>query len=211
MAETFRRQAVASVMTALMLIGGRPGLAGARPGSAMTRIDHSDHVPHNQFGEAAPNASLPSWPRDSHVRSSDPRLLKILGDGIARSPTLRDLLGVLNRSDVIVYIESRGRMRTGFSAYLVHQLVSAGSHRYLKVVVRRELVRDHLTGAMAHELQHAREVAEATTVRSSADMRALFKRLDSGTCVLIRSCTETLAAVRLEAAVLVELTDGRVN
>ena len=162
MAETFRKQAVASVMTALMLIGGRPGLAGARPGSAMTRIDHSDHVPHNQFGEAAPNASLPSWPRDSHVRSSDPRLLKILRDGIARSPTLRDLIGVLNRSDVIVYIESRGRMRTGFSAYLVHQLVSAGSHRYLKVVVRRELVRDRLTGAMAHELQHAREVAEAT-------------------------------------------------
>jgi hypothetical protein len=36
-------------------------------------------------------------------------------------------------------------------------------------------------------------------------MRALFKRLDSGTCVLIRRCMETDAAVRLEAAVLDEL------
>ena len=77
------------------------------------------------------------------------------------------------------------------------------------MVVSGELARNRLTAAMAHELQHAREVAEATNVRSSADMQALFKRLDSGTCVLIRSCMETVAAVRLEAVVLDELTDGR--
>ena len=190
MARTLRKQAVAGVMAALVLMGCRLGIASEPPGPVMTRID-------------------PSWPLDSHVRSSDDRLLKVLRDGVARSPTLRDLIGVLNRSDVIVYIESRGRMRTGFSAYLVHQIVTAGNHRYLKVVVNRELARDRLTGVIAHELQHAREVAEAANVRSSADMAALFKRLDSGMCVLIRSCTETDAAVRLEAAVWDELNAGR--
>ena len=125
MAETLRKQTVASVMTALMLMGGRPGIAGERSGSVMTRVDHPDHAPHHRIGQAAPNASLPPWPRDSHVRSSDPRLLNVLRDGVARSPTFRDLIGVLNRSDVIVHIESRGRVRTGFSAYLVHQIVAA--------------------------------------------------------------------------------------
>jgi len=169
----------------MALMGGRLGIASEQPGPDMT------------------------WSLDSHVRSSDDRLLKILRDGVARSATVRDLIDVLNRSDVIVYLESRGKMRTGLAAYLNHQIVTAGSHRYLKVVVNRELARDRLTGVIAHELQHAREVAEATDVRSSADLRTLFKRLDSGTCVLIRSCTETDAAVRLEAAVLAELKAGR--
>ena len=181
MASTRRQQSVAAVMTTLVLMGGRLGIASEQP----------------------------RWPIDSHVRSSEDRLLSLLRNGVARSPTLRELIGVLNGSDVIVYIESRGRMRAGLSAYLVHQVVTAGSHRYLKVVVNRELARDHLAVVIAHELQHAREVAEAANVRSSADMEALFKRLDSGMCVLIRSCTETDAAVRLQAAVLGELNAGR--
>jgi hypothetical protein len=180
MASTRRHRSVAAVMTTLVLMGGRLGMASEQPG----------------------------WPSDSHVRSSEDRLLNLLRNGVARSPTLRELIGVLNRSDVIVYIESRGRMRTGLSAFLVHQIVTAGNHRYLKVAVNRELARDHLTVVIAHELQHAREVAEAADVRSSADMGALFKRLDSGTCVLIRSCTETDAAVRLGAAVWNELKAG---
>lgn len=187
MASTLREQSVAGIVTALMLMGGRLGIASEQP----------------------PDTGLPSWPLDSHVRSSDDRLLKSLRDGVTRSPTLRRLIDVLNRSDVIVYIESRGKMRTGFAAYLVHQIVTAGNHRYLKVVVNRELARDRLTVVIAHELQHAREVAEAANVRSGADMEALFKRLDSGRCVLIRSCTETDAAVRLEAAVWNELNPPR--
>jgi hypothetical protein len=187
MASTLRKQSAAGIVTALMMMGGRLGEASEQP----------------------PDAGLPSWPLDSHVRSSDDRILKSLRDGVPRSPTLRDLIAALNRSDVIVYVESRGRMRTGFSAYLVHRIVTAGNHRYLKVVVNRELARNHLTSVIAHELQHAREVAEAADVRSGADMEALFKRLDSGLCVLIRSCTETDAAVRLEAAVMRELNGGR--
>ena len=189
MAGTLRKQSVAGVITTLVLMGGPLGVASGQP--------------------AAPDAGLQSWPLDSHVRSSDDRFLNVLRYGAVRSPTLRDLIGALNRSDVIVYIESRGRMRAGLSAYLVHQIVTAGNHRYLKVVVNRELARDRLTGVLAHELQHAREVADAADVRSGAAMRALFERLDSGMCVLIRNCTETDAAVRLQATVLDELNAAR--
>ena len=163
MGSTLQIQSVAGIVTALVLMGGRLGMASEQPGPDLT-----------------------SWPLDCHVRSSDDRLLKALRDGVARSPTLRDLM-----------------------AYLVHRIVTAGNRRYLKVVVNRELARDRLTSVIAHELQHAREVAEAANVRSSAEMGGLFKRLDSGRCVLIRSCTETDAAVRLQAAVLGELNAGR--
>ena len=152
--------------------------------------------------------SLPAWPANAHVRSEDTRLVTVLRNAVARSSTFRDLVGALNRSDVIVYIETR-KKRTGFSGYLAHHVVAAGSHRYLKVVVNRDLGRDWLTGAIAHELQHAREVAETAGVRSAADMRALFKRLDSGQCVLMRNCTETDAALRLHATVLEELSAAR--
>lgn len=77
------------------------------------------------------------------------------------------------------------------------------------MVVNPELGRDRLSGVIAHELQHAREVAESAGVRSDADMRALFKRLDTGQCVLMRRCTETDAALRLHAVVLEELKAAR--
>ena len=208
MAKTLRERTVASVITGLVLIGGGPAIATEQPRAGVTRSDPPAHSSEKRTGQRSFDAGL-GWSMDSHVRCSDDRVLNTLRDGAARSPTLRDLIALLNRSDVIVYIESHGRMRTGFSAYLVHQIVIAGSHRYLKVVVNNELTRDRLTGVIAHELQHAREVAETDHVRSSADMGALFKRLDSGTCVLIRSCTETAADVRLEDAVLDELRASR--
>ena len=209
MASDLRTQTVATMITALVVVGGRPGIATEQPGSVVSRSERPRSLLPNRIGAGSPDARLPPWPLDSHVRSSEDRLLNALREGVARSATVRDLIGGLNGSDVIVYVASRGKMRTGFSAYLSHQIVTAGSHRYLKVFVSRELARDRLAGVIAHELQHAREVADAAGVRSSGDMRALFKRLDSGGCVLIRSCTETIAAVRLEAAVLTELAAGR--
>ena len=79
----------------------------------------------------------------------------------------------------------------------------------MHVVVNPELSQDRLLGVIAHELQHAVEIAETASVRSAADMRALFKRLDSGTCgVAPHSCRETDAAVRVQEKVLDEL-NGR--
>jgi hypothetical protein len=209
MASVLGKRTVATVMTALVVVGGQHGIASEQPGSVVSRRDRPQSFLTGRIGPTPPDAKLPPWPFDAHVRSSEDRLLNALREGVARSATFRDLIGALNRSDAIVYLASTGRMRTGFSAYLSHRIVTAGSHRYLKVFVSRELARDRLAAVIAHELQHTREVADAVGVRSSADMRALFTRLDSGGCVLIRSCTETIAAVRLEAAVLTELAAGR--
>jgi hypothetical protein len=88
--------------------------------SCATRTDRSP-LP-TGIGAGSPDARLPPWPLDSHVRSSEDRLLNALREGVARSATVRDLIGGLNGSDVIVYVESRGKMRTGFSAYPSHQI-----------------------------------------------------------------------------------------
>lgn len=207
MPGVLRKQTATAVMTALVVLSGRPGIAGEQRGSEVSRSDRPRSLLTSRFLPGTSDTTLPPWPLDSHVRSSDDRLVNALRKGVARSATFRGLIEALNRADVIVYVESIGRMRAGFSAYLSHQIVTAGSHRYLKVFVSRDLARARLAAAIAHELQHAREVADAAGVRSSADMRALFRRLDSGGCVLIRSCTETTAAVRVEVAVLTELAD----
>ena len=122
-----------------------------------------------------------------------------------RSPTFRTLVAGLNSSDVVVYIESNLRIRSGFNGYLVDRVIVAGGYRYLQVVVNPELSQHQLIGVIAHELQHAMEVAEAGSVRSDTDLRALFKSRDTGACGLAHSCTETAAAVRLQEMVLAEL------
>lgn len=165
-----------------------------------------DRLPGNATGNRAPVTT--AWPANGHVRSANSRFLGALRNAVARSTTFRELVEALNRSDVIVYVVASNR-RSGLSGYLVHQIVAAGDHRYLTVVVNPELLRDRLVVAIAHELQHAREVAETPTVRSAAAMRVLFQRLDSHQCVLVRNCTETDAALRIQAVVLEELKAAR--
>lgn len=191
MANTARPQTLAIVVMGVALLSGK-GMASEAPLSALRRSDHLD-------------GSSSEWPSNSHVRSAERHIRALLLDGVARSSTFRALVSDLNMSDVIVHIESNPRIRAGFNGYLAHHVTLAGAYRFLLVVVTTELPRDRLIGVIAHELQHAVEIAEAAGVRSDADMRALFKRLDSGRCGSGRTCTETDAAVRREGAVLDEL------
>jgi hypothetical protein len=227
---------MASVVIGMALLTGRPGTASELPVSFRCRTDHADVSSTNPLRPAAqitsgndasdmllgPRASPMSltsaaaqltvsraWPTDSHVRSAETRIVNLLRDGVSRSSIFRALVAALDTSDVIVYIESNLRMSHGFSGYLVDHVNVAGGHRYLHVVVNPELSQHRLLGVIAHELQHAVEVAETASVRSDADLRALFKSRDSGTCgVAAHSCTETDAAVHVQEGVLEEL-NGR--
>src|SRR5476649_1314516 len=53
---------------------------------------------------AHPRADAVS-PRDPHLRSDDPELVAAIGAATDRSPTFRDLVDRLNRSDVVVYVK----------------------------------------------------------------------------------------------------------
>jgi hypothetical protein len=69
-----------------------------------------------------------------------------------------------------------------------------------------------LIGTIAHELQHAIEVARVPEVRSPEDVEKLFTRLSGGlTCGGVGDCVETVEALDVQRAVMDELTQTAKN
>jgi hypothetical protein len=138
-----------------------------------------------------------------HVRATEARILAIVEEGVARSATFRRLVETLDASDVIVYLEPKFG-RGALAGYLAHRMVAAGPMRYLKIGLDLNGGRDRLVALVAHELQHAVEVAEVTAVRDSESMVHLFERA-AIPLVCGDGCYETRAALDVQEAVLAEL------
>jgi hypothetical protein len=138
-----------------------------------------------------------------HVRTTEARILAIVEQGVARSATFRRLVRTLDESDVIVYIEPKFD-RGALAGYLAHRVVVAGPMRYIKIALNMRGGDERLIALVAHELQHAVEVAEASEVRDSESMVRLFAR-STIPFVCSGSCFETQAALDVQEAVLAEL------
>lgn len=135
----------------------------------------------------------------SHVRSTDPKILTLIDAGISRSAAFRNLIAMLNESDVIVYIEPK-LTRQGLAGYLSHHVVARGQYRYLRIVIEIAGSERRLVSLLAHELQHAVEVARAPEARDSESIERLFSRLAIKFGCGI-SCFETKAAMHVEHVV----------
>jgi len=143
-----------------------------------------------------------------HVRAPEPRILALIEAGISRSATFRSLVASLDRSDVIVYIEPK-TTRENLGAYLAHQIISRGGYRYLQIAVPILGSETRLVTLIAHELQHAVEVAQAPDAIDSASMEQLFDRLAVRFGCDGSTCSETQAAKDVEHAVGEELKGAR--
>lgn len=113
---------------------------------------------------------------DRRVRVTDARLRSLLAEGLNRSRTFEALVTALNRSDVIVYIESVMVLPKGTMGRLA-MMPPAGGFRYLRVQIRAELSRREAIALIGHELQHAMEIAMATDVRDASSMIRLYERI----------------------------------
>lgn len=140
----------------------------------------------------------------SHVRATDARAGAAIAYGIARSPTFRSLVDAIQRSDLIVYVSARFEMAVPLDGE-IHFLTSAGDHRYLRVLIRGELSPWDRCAMIAHELQHAKEIAESPTVRDTTTMDALYHQIGFGIGV---DRHETDAARAVAARVMQELSPG---
>jgi hypothetical protein len=94
-------------------------------------------------------------------------------------------------------------MHQGLNGYLNHRVVLVHPWRFVRIRVMANVSEDRLVSVIAHELQHAVEVARDPRVRSDETMERLFRSLNSGQCV--GTCMETVAAERVQQAVLREL------
>ena len=133
----------------------------------------------------------------SHVRSTEPKILTLIDAGISGSATFRRLIATLNDSDVIVYVEPI-RSRQSLRGYLAHNIVARGPYRYLRIAVEIAGSERRLVSLLAHELQHAVEVAHAPEVRDPESLERFFERLAIGFGCGLTACFETRAAMSVE-------------
>lgn len=119
-----------------------------------------------------------------NVRPRDALAGTILRIGIERSPTFRQLVQELDRSNVIVYVDvrqdphrsDRGQLQfigQGGGIRWVRAAVDTGSTNL--GLAQRQIFA--LTATLAHELQHARELSGAATIETAADFDSFFRSI----------------------------------
>lgn len=140
-------------------------VTAAAPSRAAARLD-----------EAGVQAILTSQHR--HVRAVDKRITHAIADGLRRSSTFTGLVLALNRSDVIVYIETAPGLPASIAGRM---LIVAGpsNQRYLRIQIAGRIRGNELIALLAHELQHALEVAESPAVRDEPSLIALYEAIGS--------------------------------
>jgi len=150
-------------------------------------------------------SELPASP-SSNVRAETSGMRQLIADGSAGSAAFRALVSSVDQSDLVVYVrcrlfpehELRGRMGL---------LSAAGGHRYAVIEISCYQPYTALILTLAHELQHAVEVASAPWVVDAGT----FAQFYAATGELVSSSGdmkklyETAAAVERAARVRREL------
>jgi hypothetical protein len=119
-------------------------------------------------------AAGPREPEYPHVRSTEPRIARLIDEAARRSQTFARLYTRLQETDVILFVEPARDLKTSLSGRLIF-LEATPVARYLRADVRADLPRTDLIATIAHEMQHALEIGDAALVRDESGM-ALFYR-----------------------------------
>jgi hypothetical protein len=111
-----------------------------------------------------------------HVRAVDRAMSSMLAEGMQRSGTFAHLILALDKSDVIVYVETGRPLPSSIAGRL---LLAAGPEgfRYLRIQVSGRPNSKEMIALLGHELRHALEVAECPEVRDDAGLIALYQRI----------------------------------
>jgi len=111
-----------------------------------------------------------------HIRTTDTALRHMLRRGFRGSPTFASLVARLQRSDVIVYVESVPRLPGALDGRLM-MLPRAHDHRYVRIQIALRGSPEDGIAVLGHELRHAVEVAEAVGVSDTDGLAKLYQRI----------------------------------
>ena len=95
-------------------------------------------------------------------------------------------------------------MRRALGGYLFHDVGGRGEWRYLRIAVDFQGAPNRVIALLAHELQHAVEVAQAPEARDGESLEKMFSHLAIPGCGG-STCYETQASKDVEYAVGDEL------
>jgi hypothetical protein len=147
----------------------------------------------------------------TRVRTSNSRLAGALRHGVSRSPTLGRLVETLTASDLLVYLAD-GTCDSGTESCLM--LGSSGTAgRIVRINFQLSNARrnmyveryDHLVAQIAHELQHALEIAADSSIVNAGSLRAAYGRIGLERATPRGVTYETVAALQIGRDVLSEL------
>ena len=132
------------------------------------------------------------------ARPVDPIAAETLTLALERSATVRALVDTLERSNVVVHIRSSREMPLGIGG-TTQFVTSRGGYRYLRITISADLPLRYRSIILAHELQHACEVAQSRA-DDVAGLRELFARAGhrSGEYFETRAALDIERHVRLE-------------
>lgn len=110
-----------------------------------------------------------------HVRSLDVWASESLEHGMKGAAVVRELVRQLAASNVVVYVETSAALPQTLAGVTV-LVADAGGVRYARITLDRGLHPIERACTLAHELQHAVELAQSDA-RSQQSMRELFERI----------------------------------
>lgn len=146
--------------------------------------------------------SIPDSPRRP-IRSTDRRLRSLLEEGLRMSPTLRALVARLHASDVVVYLQCDG---PGAPDGRLTFVSAVGGSRYVVVRMGRFSKMQQIA-LMAHELQHAVEIADTPAIVDGPSLVREYQKIGyvNQRSTLPGIAFDSAAAVRAGEQVLKEL------
>ena len=110
----------------------------------------------------------------ARVRTVGPEAAALLGDGVARSPTLAQLVSDVNQTELLVRVELASFLKSSGDISIIS---ATSAFRYLRIRVRIPAARTDLIVALAHELRHAIEIAGDPDARDESAVRRLYARI----------------------------------
>jgi hypothetical protein len=132
-------------------------------------------------GTSNPIAASPEADRDSapvvHIRPLSHAAEDLFYDGVTRSQVIYSLVAQLQASDEVIYLSYTFPASSETPRARTQLLSSAGGVRFLTIQINAGVEPNERLPLLAHELQHALEIAGARDVRTDADMKRLYQRI----------------------------------
>ena len=114
-------------------------------------------------------------PTGPALRPASAEMRWIIDDTAARSATVRALIARLNNTDTIVYVERTPSPQIPVARTKLVTTVPGA--RFLRIGLSTAIGFADLGPMLAHELQHAVEIAERDDVRDDDAVRDLYRRI----------------------------------
>jgi hypothetical protein len=177
-----------------------PG-AGGRLGLAALLLLVAAHAALTAPASAAEERPAPA-PITTRIRAMDPRAGALLEMGASRSPTIRQLIAVLEESDVVIQVETSFLGHPARTAWIG----ASPTARFLRITLDVPEMDDRLLAWLGHELQHAVEIAQAPAITSHASLLQHYRRIGFAAVGAHGMCSTE--AQRVTVRVRVEIAKG---